>query len=544
MKKKYRKAGCLIIAGAMILSGVGCGKKDDKVVDYGVDPSNPTVTSASASSPGDGTESFGLAKTTSETLQEQFGESVSWQDSFSVQNCSIETSKVYKLPSNEYLNKYDIQYLDATTEGEQEFADKFFDDGATKLEEIKYTDDTKYMIQMYKYRHFLHQLGLVDVNFDELEAQGMDDFMSVWDEDISVITADSDIDYKWIDEDDYAIHMYEGKYNGVNFGLIIAYDFAADIKAICFEPTDIKEYFPDANYQSLMLENSIDTTGASVVSDNKCTMSESDVMDEARELVTSRLGLGEYDSEMCGDSSSYDSVLASYVYSETVSKADAGISIMSFSDGDVVSTIDTCHSYGGLRSLERLAEQDDPVAEYKEDYKEDYWAWAFYGAASNKTYKDDSVTSVVDGYAVYLKSPFSIEDTSNEYVYSYSGSTSSNVGCVMFTSKGLFGMEVMLGAETTDVTEGVALADFETIKQSCMDALDENLDLAALKNPKNMNLSSFSLVYEYKDTEDAKKAEVVPAWSFDFSCNNGEATVVIDAMDGSLVNYYEYTYSF
>ena len=93
MKKKYRKASCLIIAGAMVLSGVGCGKKDDKVVDYGVDPSNPTVTSASAGSPGDGTESSGLAKTTSETLQEQFGESVSWQDSFSVQNCSVATDR-------------------------------------------------------------------------------------------------------------------------------------------------------------------------------------------------------------------------------------------------------------------------------------------------------------------------------------------------------------------------------------------------------------------------------------------------------------------
>ena len=216
MTKNSKRLGTIILAGAIVLSTIGCGKKDDTVVvDYGGRDAAPS--SSENGTPGDST-GIGDTLTSSKTLVEQLGDYAKWTEPFTAQDITFETNKLYKVPDAEYVNSYAVQVPSLSSEDEQAFADRFFDDGATKLEELKYTNESQYMIQMYKYKKLLYQF---EINHYDYEANGEGGI----ERDFSCINADSDVDYKWLDNDDYSIHMYEGEYNGIDFGLIIGYDY-------------------------------------------------------------------------------------------------------------------------------------------------------------------------------------------------------------------------------------------------------------------------------------------------------------------------------
>ena len=533
MKRNSYKFTYLILAGAMLLSSfTGCGKKDTTVVDYGVDPSNPG--SSEVSSPGDSASSSSTAvKTSSKTLKEQFGDAVKWQDPFTAQDVSFKTNKVKNIPDVEYLNMYEVTSYDVSSAGEQEFADKFFDDGATKLEELKYVDDTSYMIQMYKYRNleYIFRLSQLD------ESASDEDY----DKDFSIITADSGIDYKWIDGDEYSIHMYEGKYNGINYGLIIGYSPLNNRKYVFFEPTDIREYYPDQEFKTLMLESDATQFGGTLDSGNICTLEEQEIQDLASAFVQEKFGLSDFDAQMSNDFNGYNDTIADLVYYMSDSQGNVGgRSVMTFSDGDYISTTDYLLDSNGFRSADCLAEQDDLVKTYMEEHNIDF-AWeGFYRSLMNDSSKK-TANVVRDGYAVYLSSPFTVgTESAASYLNSYRSMVESvNSGCVMVTSKGIYGVDMVLGLETVDATESVELADFQTITDSCIQILDEKMDLPSLGNLKNMNLSSIDLVYEAVEDEDGDGVyEVVPAWAFYFSDESAIIYVVVNAIDGSYV-YYE-----
>lgn len=536
MYKNSKKFSYLILAGAMLLSSfTGCGKKDTTVVDYGVDPSNPESTQVS--SPGDSTSSSASVKTSSKTLREQFGDAVKWQDPFTAQDVSFSTNKVKNIPDVEFLNMYEVKSYDVSSAGEQEFADKFFDDGATKLEELKYVDDTSYMIQMYKYRNleYIFQISELD------EAAEDEDY----DKDFSIITADSGIDYKWVDGDTYSIHMYEGKYNGINYGLIIGYSPMDNRKYVFFEPTDIREYYPDYEFKTLMLESDSTQFGGTLDSGNACALEDQEIQDLASAFVQEKFGISDFDAQMSNNFNSYNDTLGDLVYYMSDSQGNAGgRSVMTFSDGDYISTTDYLLDANGFRSADCLAEQDDLVKTYMDEHNIDF-AWeGFYRALMNDSNKTPA-NVVRDGYAVYLNTPFSVGvESANSFLSSYRSSVEEvNSGCVMVTSKGIYGVDMVLGLETIDVTESVELADFQTITDSCVQILDENLDLPSLGNPTNMNLSSIDLVYEAKEDEDGDGVyEVVPAWAFYFSDESRVIYVVVDAIDGSYVYYYQFKF--
>ena len=236
MKKYIRRIGGCLLTGAMLLSSfAGCGKKDTTVEDYGVNPSNPDTI---VSTPSD-SAALDVQKA-NETLIEQFGEKLKWSGSFTAQDITFITNYTYNVPQVDFLNMYRVKDVVSSTEGEQAFADRFFDDGAKKLEKLEYTDATKYMIQMYQYRNLIYSIGINDIDLDSMTDEEM---VEALERDNSIITAESNIDYGWVDEDTHALHMYEGTYNGVNFGLLIGYEFLANRKYVYFEPTDINEYF-------------------------------------------------------------------------------------------------------------------------------------------------------------------------------------------------------------------------------------------------------------------------------------------------------------
>ena len=533
MSKRFRKVGYLVLAGALLLSSAGCGnKKDDKVVDYGVDTSNPSA--APVSTAGDSSESSGMVGSSSKTLREQFGDNVKWSEPFTAQDISFQTNKSKNIPALDYLNLYEVQDYKVSTDGEQEFADGFFDEGATKLEEIKYVDDTQYMIQMYKYRSLTYQMGYSSLIGEDDEEDGKD---------FSVITADSDIDYKWVDEDYCAIHMYEGKYNGIDYGLIIGYDFLSSRKYVYFEPTDIRAYYPETTYQTLQIESSTSIYGGTIDADNQCSMSEQEVKDMATAFVQQKFGISDYDSQMSYDYDAYNQYLADISYYMSNSQGNAGsISVLTFSDGDYISTTDAALDANGVRSCDRLAEQYDAVSQYMEEYSVDSSWEGFYRALMHDAYKKD-VAVTRDGYAVYLNSPFTISSGGNYWYTSYYPEIASkNVGCVMITSKGIFGVDMLLGCETVGATENVALADFDVIEEGCIKAIEEHLDLNAMKNPTNFSLDSIDLVYECKEDEDGDGIyEVVPAWVFCFDGEAGTFWAVVSAIDGSFVSMTQYS---
>lgn len=543
MKKYIRRIGGCLLTGAMLLSSfAGCGKKDTTVVDYGVDPSN---TEAVVSTPGDGAMN-GIEKST-KTLEEQFGKMVKWNETFTAQDITFSAKYTMTTPNVDYLNMYRVKKEVFSTEGEKKFADGFFDTEAKKLEKLQYNDSTKYMLQMYQYRNILYKIGVSNINYNSMTEEEVQEATEY---DNSVITSNSDIDYGWVDADGYSIHMYEGTYNGVNFGLIIGYDFLQSQRFVYFEPTDISEYFPGSSYQTLMLEgsmlNSYDGEETSAA-ENQCTMSEQEVYDAANEFIQSRFNLSEYDGQLTDDYNAYNMLLADVsnnVYSYNYEDVPSGMSMMTFTDGDYISSSDVCvSSFWGYRSAERLAEQTDYVYQYMEDMSvESYWD-ALYSVKSNASYIDKNVSAVRDGYAVYLNSPFSIGDSDGYFLGSYySDLETANAGCVMITSKGIFGVEMATSISVQDVTEGVALMEFDGIKDACIKAIDEKLDASKL-GKESFHMDSMGFTYEATEDEDGDgEFEVVPCWYFSFSNNIGMVYVVINAVDGSLILTEQYYY--
>ena len=113
MRKNGRKISYLILAGAMLLSTVGCGNKQDKkVTDYGDDTSE--TSSSVVGSPGDGTASSGLGAS-SKTLHEQFGDYVKWEDPFTAKNTTFMTTKSCKMPDKDFLNAYEVSRISVST---------------------------------------------------------------------------------------------------------------------------------------------------------------------------------------------------------------------------------------------------------------------------------------------------------------------------------------------------------------------------------------------------------------------------------------------
>ena len=101
--------------------------------------------------------------------------------------------------------------------------------------------------------------------------------------------------YKWVDNDEYSIHMYEGNYNNKRFGLILAYDYFLCTRYVFFEPISIEEYFPDCNYKTLNLSYAPELMEDTKNLENKCEYSNEEVKEIASDFLRETLDFGQED---------------------------------------------------------------------------------------------------------------------------------------------------------------------------------------------------------------------------------------------------------
>ena len=525
---------CLLLAS--------CGKSDEVVVDDYAE----SVDDSSKVSNSTDTDSVRYNSSNETSLKDLYGDRLTWKDSFVVDDSSVNVDTYYMVPDEPGLNVYHNTYYDDGLADEAAIVQALFGDTGKKLEEIKYTNETDYMTMLYKYRD-------IKSIYDQYTAP-MDD-----DEDVIILSAEENhfvIDssftetYKWLDDDKMYIHMYEGTYEGIKFGLILAYNYISKAKYIFFEPISIKDYFPDFNCKSLFITTSIDTAGNPVEIDNNCSDSIEEIKLQASDFLSNKLLL-KNDIPVTEDSSLYRIPMAnnyvSYMYAGLWNNLDEGPSVLRFTDVDYISSIDTYYEYKGV-DYSILAEQKDIYKEYLETHEGDSFFDFMSSFSSDKSDRIEEGDSFVDGYAVYLDDGANLFANDAE-MYS-SVMTQNSVGIIQYTSRGLYSADITLYSKTIDITENVKLLEFDQITESLKEELQEpgTLDMDKLKDPHKINIYRYNLTYyPYWGDMDSDSGEFmfIPVWDFFVvgdTSGNQTADIYVNAMDGSLVEIFYHTF--
>ena len=170
----------------------------------------------------------------------------------------------------------------------------------------------------------------------------------------------------------------------------------------------------------------------------------------------------------------------------------------------------------------------------------------------------ESINYQIDGYAVFLDSPFSCGDYSN---------IKYNTGAIKVTSNGLYSVDIIQNCSVTGVGEEAKLRSFDSIKECFLAEAEKELDLSEMKNPETLIIEDavyLNYVVDYKDGKDDEDKKMkneeeneddimeyredpnraykfVPCWRFSVSSKNDVvADFIINASDGSLEELYYY----
>ena len=519
---KLKKITASALSFILALSFYGCGKKDVKVDDYGSNDAEDTGTFSDAQN-----ESGEV-----QTLSQLFGERVKWDEAFAIQGKSAKVQLTMPVPDDDYMNVYKEKCISDGKDDEDRLVKSIFGDSAEKLEEISYKNETDYITLLYKYREIYHQIiGDIYDYFSSSEA---------YEKIMGSIDSGFAETYKWVDEDKYYIHMYEGKYNGIKYGLISAYDEASGRRFIFLDPISIKEYFPNKDYKTLLYESNFDTTKlAKKDIENECSMSVDEAKKIAHEFVQDITGFNEEDSNVDGKPQFYHSNAGLALYPYYLD--DGSTTALTFSDSDYVSSIQNGGISNTANGVSRLAAQSDlAVEEMKEKNKDLYMYLTQYN--SEGTVKPNIERN---GYAFYLQSASMSMANSGDYYYMSTG----NTGVVKVTDNGIYGVDLILVEETIDVIENVRLLDFEKIKECAKNALEDKLDMKKMGNPDDILIGGGALMYEPCKGENGDEYSCIPVWRFSISSYGGvagpegilgTAELSINAMDGSINTFQQY----
>ncbi|SEP65666.1 hypothetical protein SAMN02910369_00386 [Lachnospiraceae bacterium NE2001] len=544
MKKKYvKRITSLVLTAALCLSASACGNEDTVVDDYGSNDQK-TESAETDAETSTGTDGISIARGDNESLRDFFGSKVSYQDDFTVGKTEFKGNASYDILDNAYVNVYNMHKISDGKKDEQAIVDSLFGDSAEKLDKIEYTDGYDYMTLLYKYRQILaaHETykSSDEIRWVQYEK--------------SIITSTTGDVYYWKDDDDIYIHMYEGDYQNTRFVLLLAYDYTADFRYIFFEPKNIREYFPNYEFETLMVSGSNDSAGNPLELDNLCSDSIETIKENAESFVNNELRLnGDYTISYDGrfyKNSIVDSIIDSSSPINMIdpfgsNSRDLGNSVLMFSDSDFISTIMT-GVQGMAYDYRVLSKQRDLLQEYIEENPnstKDYTDFVYSEGASKLM---DIASYTVDGYAVYLESDSYFEDSdsisseSSDSEKNILGPVNYNSGIIKYTSNGLYSVDIRLSNKITDSIDNVQLLDFEKIKPCLQAAIEEELDLEKMGNPDTLEINSVYLsnVDYYEDPESDTYVSI-PAWQFSVTRVQGDgntAIVYLNAMDGSLVS--------
>jgi hypothetical protein len=541
--KKNRIASALI-AATICLSVCGCGEKKDDFAEYGNMEAgeSASVSSEEVTNPqqdamtADNTEKSGDSDTTEEQENINYvngkdtpvtSEEISWKDTgYSVKGVdlcpSVERSTVF-IGEPKIYEGHEVGDF---KESEEKIVNSIFGGTGKKLESIAYKDATSYITFLYKYR-------LLTLKFQDNSEFSEDDYKDVYRENGLPINSSFQDTYKWIDNDKYSIHMYEGTYENTRFGLLLAYDYLTKTRYIFFDPIAIDEYLPGCQYKTMNISAGYDALGKVIETENNCKYSS----DEVKHMAAELLGCFEIEnaeSDLSNDYSMYSMAtwpLASWnvaamvggtpVESYTGDSEDAMCSLV-FSDADCYTMATNDGKVTPSAGYHRLAEQYYDLPESTD----------FDRFVENNTGRStEGVNYTTDGYAVFLNSDFSD--------FSY-----YNAGVVKVTSKGIYGADIVQSVVVDSITDNIELMDFDGIKDSLVKELDKNLDMDKLDNPDKLKIpmAYFSMgQIESADKKDGS-CTFVPCWIFIVSGSDKSADVSINAVDGTIVNinYYDY----
>lgn len=528
-RSNYKKHLATFLSFIFVLSLTGCGKKDTVVDDYGLGSTDSSSSSTDAE----------YAKGDGQTLQSKFGDWAKWNEDFSVQGVPTSVNTSIPIPDSEYLNVYKQRAVTQGQEDEDKIVKNLFGNSAKKLEEIKYTNETDYITFLYKYREIYHEIQGDLYNYFT-DAASFRNTMAAIDSSCEDV-------YKWIDEDkNYYIHMYEGKYNGIRYGLIYAFDYNSGRKYVFFDPISISDVFPGSDYKTVVYEGNGDTLEKTQDIKNECTLTKDEVKQQAKDFLEDKLGIAEADNNITEDAEMFHMSVGLWTYALI---DDRSMTRLAFSNTDYYTTLQST-KVQSARGISRVAAQEDKIADKMEKNNDDFYE-TLYANTANGT-NDTKLTR--NGYAVYLEDPSSaLVKTSDSLILS-----SDNVGMIKVTDRGVYGVDIIMMNVTEDIIENVELLDFEKIQESLKNALEEKLDLKKMGDPKGLTINGGALMYEpYYEEGNTDECSKIPVWQFTVTSDNvkvdedgasGVMDVSINAMDGSVCSmndpvgyYYEGT---
>ncbi|MCR5213470.1 MAG: hypothetical protein K6E10_03575 [Eubacterium sp.] len=535
-KTSYKKAGSAILSLLLLISMSGCGNGNNTAEDYSIDNNNQNeyVINSNENDSTDSNDSY-------ETMKDFFGDSVIWEDSYTIDNIDIQANVKYKADDSPLnTNVYTIQKVSDGKDEEEEIVNSIFGDSATKLEELKYVNETDYISFLYRYRDILKTYNAYQgdttyytdsVLLDDVNVINLNKFDLV---DVSIIDENFTDIYKWIDKDDFYIHMYEGTYNDIRYGLILAYNSNTSSRYIFFNPISIKEYYPEENYQSLIYKNISEDMLDKVTKENKCQKSLEEIKTEAYDFLTNNIHMSiNEDNISYIDKGNYSSLITgqlAYVFNIFHDSRTPAATILSFSDVDYVSSLDNTAPDSYKVGYQILTKQKELIDVPIDEDIFPYIREQDYGPTDTPQFS-------VDGYALFLTEEFD---------------SSGNNGIIKITDKGIFGLDLEYKYIITDVSKNVNLLEFDKIKESFNEqapALIEDIKNNEYNNDVvNANIIEIGNIkfanIECNNSDDSTTYSV-PCWVFSLHIYNSEENtdysglytdIFINAIDGSLID--------
>lgn len=474
-----------IIITCMLLTA--CGKADDIVTDYGVMTDN-----SGQSDNGDkGTELTGghALSTKGKTVREMVGcDKLEFEDRMDINGMPVYIdikSSVIDVPA---LGVYQVNRVSGGRKEEDGIVTNLFGDTAVKLEEIPSS-----MTNINTGSPITDAYYNVICDFD------------LGNEDETHVA--QDIKMKWIDGDERYIHLYQGKYEGIDFILLYGYSDISKMRTIMFTPVSVGDYLSDRGYDAVVVYNREENKSAEKIflenAENRLPYSQKDLVDEGSSFLRDKLGVNVYDGMISADST-------------VLGTGFGGKEELVFVNSDIYDSIWNEHT----------VKMDDAYSE------QGTWGFDIGVRDIENTVAN---TGLFDGYELFFPNKFSgvpYVDISEEDIYnSYLLITSKGVMTVLFSQK----------YEVTDVVDDVQILDVDKIKESFKAVLIDAVDEMELDGMKQLIFDDMILrYYPVQNPSDENEYTYIPAWEFSTKWdirNRGDKTfyVYLNAIDGTLM---------
>ena len=526
MKYKMKKLMCSVLCIAIGLSMPACGKQKDVVIDDYAEFEGKVDESLIENT---GTDAVAVTNRSGKTLQEILGKKVDFGDGFSVDDVYISTEASYSVPNLPYLNVYRMRYANDGKNQEEKIVQAIFGNTAEKIEELSYKNETDYMMLMYKYRRIIEAYKCEDEYYSN--------------DNTSVIDSSFSEKYKWLDEKDIYIHMYEGEYNGIKYGLILSHDSITHQRHIFLDPISIDGLYPGAGYKTLLMKDK--GYGGELWMQNRdinnaCKLGNEQVTAAASDFLENTLMLGSGMTDVTTKAEDYMNMngnnLSYFVYpGETETSAGDSMTQLLYTNADYISALRDSLRSGFNPGYQILCEQED---RYKNEAKDNTSIYEFIATGA----EGEPLEYDADGYVVYLDSNMHEETDESGKGISFGSSAevmSSNYGYIKVNDKGVVGLDIVLIEEEAEVIENVEIVSFDKIRESLKSQIGEKINIKDMKS-STVHLAYLELVYyPYTKGEGNNSTEFsyIPVWLV-YIVPEGYATIAtftINAMDGEII---------